>query len=420
MKRELKFAGDVQINSIILVSLNGQTANIENQVVSIEVYEDMLSPFTTLSLVIKDSLDFINLFPFVGEEYLKVDIVTPGMDKRIKGKFYIYKIVDRMYMKDREVIYTIRAASEEFLTNINTKITKPLTGKISDTVTMLMGREGLNTEKSYFIEETSNKTKMTANFWDPVRCVNALAQRAVSVYGSPSYMFFEGRNGFMFKSINTLLTEPVYTSFTKDNYSRKENAMDTSSTMDVEQDYKRITNIDIPVLNNYIDDIQSGQIKSRIISHDMLTKKYTVKDYSVKKDPNAFVLINKSLPYSKYAIANASSKILNVPKYYGVHNGFGDTGNTQSLQRRMSFFKNLEKYKVQIEVAGRTDYTVGMIVDLNIPKISQITKEDADTRDLIISGKYLVSAMTHYISRSQHTCKMELVKNSLIFDLGEV
>jgi hypothetical protein len=86
----------------------------------------------------------------------------------------------------------------------------------------------------------------------------------------------------------------------------------------------------------------------------------------------------------------------------------------------MSFFKNLEKYKVQIEVAGRTDYTVGMIVDLNIPKISQITKEDADTRDLIISGKYLVSAMTHYISRSQHTCKMELVKNSLIFDLGEV
>lgn len=417
--RDLKFAGDVQINKIVLTSLNGQTANIQNQVVSIEIYEDLLSPFTTLSIVVKDSIDYINLFPFIGEEYLDIDIATPGLDSshNIRGKFYIYKIADRIYSKDREVLYTIKAASEEFLTNTNVKINKPLDGKISDIAAKVLVSDGLKTKKQINIEETKNKTKLISNFWDPIRCMNELCERAISKTNSPSYMFFENRTGYNFKSIDSLLTQKTYANFIKDNYSRKEEGTLTGSVKNPTEDFKRIIDIDVPLLYDYIDDAKSGQLKSRMITYDLVTKKYAVKDYSVKTDPKPFTLLNKSYPYSRYAIANPSAKTIVVPKYYGVFDGYSDVGSSAIVQRRMSFFKNLEKHKIEIEVIGRTDYTVGLIVDLELPKIAQITKDEKEKRDMMLSGRYLVSAITHYINRSNHVCKVELIKNSVLFDM---
>ena len=84
----------------------------------------------------------------------------------------------------------------------------------------------------------------------------------------------------------------------------------------------------------------------------------------------------------------------------------------------MSFFQGLNKYKVNIEVLGRTDYTVGQVVELYIPKATQITKEDPDPRDMILSGNYLVSAISHVINRENHTCNIELIKNSVLVNLS--
>lgn len=416
----LKFAGDVEISELLLISLNGQAANVLNQVVTLEIHEDILSPFMSLSLVLRESQDFMNLFPFIGEEYLQLKVKTPDIAQIISGKFYVYKMSDRTYTKEREVMYTIKAISQEFLTESNVKLSKPISGNIGESALRLLGSEGLNTSKAKNIDATLNKTKFIANFWSPVQCLSMLTTSAISVYGSPSYMFYENRQGFNFKSINNLLRQSTYQTFTKDNYSRKESSFDTSSTKDPAEDYKRIMSIDIPVVTDYIEDIQSGQLKSRLVSYDIVTKKYTVKDYSIKKDPGSFVLLNKSLPYSKYSISNAASTMINMPKYYNNFDTYSDVTNSSTIQKRLSFFKNLEKHKIEIEVLGRVDYTIGQIVELKLPRISQITKDDTDPYDKMLSGRYLITALTHYISRNEHTCKMEIVKNSVMFDLEKV
>lgn len=416
----LRFAGDVSLKKIQLTSLNGQTANIVNQVISIEIYEDMFSPFISLAIVIKESNDFINLFPFAGEEYLEIEIDTPTMNKPIKGLFYVYKITDRIYSSEREVMYTIKAASIEFLNDANLKLNEVYSGNVSEVATKLIGKNGLNTNKNIIVDKTSNTTKFISNYWSPIKCINYAATSAISESGSPSFLFYENRDGFNFRCINDLLKNESYQKFVKDNYARTENSSaDLSTTMNPNEDYKRIIEIQIPVVTDYMRSIQSGQIKSRLITHDILTKKYKVKDYSVKTDTKPSNLLNPNPSYSKYAIANSASSLSVQPKHYGLYTNFIDVSNTKILQKRASFFENIEKFKINISVIGRTDYTIGKIVELNIPKVTQITQEDKDYLDKSLSGRYLVSAISHRIDRERHTCNMELIKNSTLLNLSK-
>ena len=414
----IRFAGDVQLKQIILSSLNGQIANITNQVILIEIYEDLFSSFTTLSIVIRESVDYINLFPFVGEEYVDVDIVTPTMDQHIKGRFYIYKITDREYTSEREVVYAMKCIAEEFITDANTKISKAFSGNVSESAFKILGKDGFDTKKKLNVEATSNTSKFTANFWTPSKCLNYLATNAINASGSPSYLFYENRDGFNFRSIDSLLSAPPYHKFIKDNYTRTSIGNSTQTTKDPKEDYKRIIEFSVPVLTDYINEIQSGRLKSRLITHDILTKKYTVKDYSVKKDPSPPTLLNPNPAYSKYATANNSSTMLFMPRYYGNFTNFSDVTNTKIVQKRMSFFQGLNKYKINIQVFGRTDYTVGQVVEVNVPKVTQITKRDTDPRDNILSGNYLISAISHIINRENHTCNIELIKNSVLVNLS--
>lgn len=107
----LKFAGDVSIRKLEIVGSNNYIIDITKQVVKINVYEDLFSPFTTLSIVVRESVDFITALPLKGEEIINVEIGTPTMVKQehiIKGKFYIYKLSDRMEMnKSLQYMYYI-------------------------------------------------------------------------------------------------------------------------------------------------------------------------------------------------------------------------------------------------------------------------------------------------------------------------
>ena len=417
----LRFAGDVQLNEIKLRSLNGQVANVAAQIVSIEIYEDIFSPFMTMSLVLRESVDYINLFPFVGEEFVDVDIVTPGLEKGIAGSFYVYKITDRIYTKDREVVYTIKAISEEWLTDSNRKLSQTFKGDCSEIAHKLMHKTGINTQKNIIIEKTANKTAFTSAFWTPTKCLNLLCTNSMNESQSASYLFYENRHGFNFRSIDELLKVASYSKFTKDNYTRSTtNDANAASIRNLEEDFNRIIELDIPTLTDYMEDIQSGRLKSRIISHDLVTKQYHIKDFNIKKDTkNPPTLLNKNQSFSKYATANSVSTMIRMGKHFSNFNSYSDVTNYATVQQRLSFFQNLQKYKVNMQVFGRTDYTIGQVMELNIPRATQISKTD-NAQDEILSGRYLLSAVSHVITRENHTCNMELIKNSIITDLAKL
>ena len=421
----IRFAGDVSIEYINVVTSKGMTQNITNQVLAIDIFEDMFSPFITGVIGVKESFDFTNLFPFIGEEFVNIKLYTPSIDKKhyIEQQFYIYKISNRMLGGDRSTYYELHFISKEAIVDANKKISKVYEGLVSDIAKDLFtsSEYGLETSKPLNIEKTANTNKFISNFWSPVRSLNFISGQAISLDGDTNYMFYENRKGLNFVSLGSLYKQDVYAEFVYDNYARD---IDQSgrTTFNLNKDYKRIIDLDVPVLTNYLDKSRSGMYASKIISNDVLTKKYYSKNYELSADYDKTNHLNKFAPFTNKVVKHPNSMVINAPREYDPFNGYHDTSNVRILQRRISQLASAQNTKINITVLGRTDYTVGMKVNVTLFKVQPIAKDEdiEQTIDKVLSGNYIVSAINHSINRSKHECSMELIKDSYIMNLNEV
>jgi hypothetical protein len=421
MAEGIRFAGDVQVENITITSLNGFYVNVTNQVIGVEVYEDLFSPFISGVLTIKESLDFANLIPLTGEEFVDLLIRTPSMkDSKnvISGQFHLYKMSNREEDGDRNLVYRLHFISKEAIVDLNKKVSKAFSGRVSDIAKTFLTDEqiGLETTKPYNVQETSNNTKYVSNFWSPIQNLNYLCSNATNARDGSSYIFFQNRNGFNFVSLESLYYQPVQQDFIKDSYFREVDQQG-KSRRNIEQEYKRIIDINIPLAYDYMDNLRSGMYASNITTYDITTKKYSSKNFDMLDDFFNHNQLNQYPLTSKNNIYRSRAAALVMPKYYGNFTKFGDVTNTKTIQKRISELKQAVGNKLEITVPGRTDYTVGMKVSLKLYKTNPIKSQDQDIEDKIFSGNYLIGAINHFITRETHECRMELIKNSYMVNL---
>lgn len=420
---KLRFAGDVNIDKVLVTSVNGFYQDIANQVVGIQIFEDIFSPFITGSLIIKDSLDLLNVFPFTGEEYLTLEISTPELKKgAIKGDFYIFKMTNREILGDRSVVYELHFITQEAVVDMNKRISKKFEGKPSEIAkTIIQDKDnGLQITGAVNIEESSNTIKYISNFWSPVRNMTYLCDHAVNMKESPSYVFFQNRAGFNFVSLDALYGNSDYIEyFIYDNYVRDVLPGDTSAKNIVE-DYKRIRRIAAPVLFDYMERIDGGMMGSKQYSFDMFSKNVDIKEYDMFKDFEKNTHTNLYPLASSKSIFRYNAKIINRVRHWDNFKDGGDSSNSKFLQKRISIMKIVDAAKIEITVPGRTQYTAGQKVLVEVDKMEPAEKKDKDTLDSMLSGAYIISAINHYIDKEKHECVMELIKDSLLKDINKV
>ena len=100
MSAELRSAGEVDIQLVEVIAASGKSLDIRNQILSVNIYESIFSPFITGSILVKDSLELINFFPLTGEETLNIRIATPGytdVGTYINNRFFIYKNMELIH-----------------------------------------------------------------------------------------------------------------------------------------------------------------------------------------------------------------------------------------------------------------------------------------------------------------------------------
>ena len=418
----IRFAGDVSIDKIEIISSNGFGQQVSNQVVALEIYEDLWSPFISGVLALKDSLDLANIFPFVGEEYVNIKIHTPtfeGKSRVIEDQFYIYKMTNREMSGDRNVIYELHFISREAIVDLNKATSRAYAGKCSDIAKSIMtGTDGLESKKDLIIEDTPNGVKFIANYWPPVQSLNYTAETSANRDGSANYLFFENRLGLNFVSLDYLYKGDIVQEFVYDNYMR-DFTPDGRTYRNIEKEYQRIIEISIPEVYDYMDRVRSGMYANKMTNYDLVTKKYIVKTFDMLEDFKNNTHLNEFAAASKKVIRRFNSRGFTYPKYHANFNNFGDVTNSKTIQKRMSQLQQAEATKIQIVVPGRTDYTVGKKVRVNLNKFNPIESGDTNVTDNMFSGNYIVSGINHFIDREKHQCHMELIKDSFIVDLDK-
>ena len=424
---KLRLAGDVNVESVMLVSLaTGKYFNVKNQLVTIHIFEDLFSPFITGTLVFRESLDFANYFPLIGEEAIELKIFTPTLDDSpdgiIQGKFYVYKMEDITEVAERSVVYKLQFISMEAVTDMNSKASRAYDGVISNIVQkILLEDDALSTKKQCNIETTKNKTKFISNFWSPVKSLAYLTGNALNTIGAPTYLFYENRQGFNFLSLDYMYVQPLKQNFEYNNPYQIISPTGGSSRVP-ELDYKRIEKLTIPVSHNFIDRVTGGMYGSRMISFDATTLRYKNAKHSMYtdwNDVNKEIHLNKYAPQSKKLLATARAAIFNDVIQKGAFTGYGNVSNTDITQARISRLMMAQANKIEITVAGRSDYTVGQVVTVKAFQKEPMNSEDSnqEQKDKLLSGAYLIGAINHTITKEKHECHMELIKDSLIIDL---
>jgi len=422
-EKKIRFAGDVDIELVQITSTNGFYQNVANQVIGIQIFEDIFSPFITGTLIIKDSLDLLNVFPFSGEEYLTLRISTPSLKEgSIEGNFYIFKMSNREIVGDRAVVYELHFMTQEAVVDLNKRVSRSFSGKPSEIATKLLTDKevGLQTTRNINIEDSKNEIKFISNFWSPVRCLNYLCDHALNKNQSPTYVFFENRAGFNFVSLEELyINEFIVEEFTYDNYVRdkKSNGDDAKNLV---QDYKRIRRLAVPTVYDYVDRVRGGMLVSKQYSFDIISKNVAITNYDMLEDfektshTNLYPYVTKDIPF-RY-----NAKIINHQRHFDNFTGFGDSSNAKFLQKRIALMKATDAGKLEITVPGRTQYTVGQKVLIQVDKMEPDSGDKTDdTVDRMLSGAYIIGAINHFIDREKHECVMEVFKDSLFLNLED-
>lgn len=418
----IRFAGDINIRRLEVVSSANFKVDMTNQLIGMEIYEDMFSPFMTMAISIRESQDFINALPLRGEEILNLEISTPTLkneDQVIKGKFYIYKLSDRQLLTDRNSAYTLYCISYEALVDLNMKQSRGYSGNIGELAASFLKKEGFNTTKKINVESTKNAIKYTSNFWSPVKNLNYLTTAAINNSNSPSYVFFESRKGFNFVTLDSLYKQNTFQKFIKDSYVRDTDK--NISYRNLNRDYQRIIDFKVKVSYDALQVTNNGAYASRVYAFDLVKKKLFAKDYDALADFNNNAHLNKNALYTTRKPVSPMNLIFNEVRHYAVFNGFQDISNVNSLQKRNSMLAMLRSSIIEITVFGRTDYTIGQKVSVEVPKPTIITEKDKNsldskngTIDKTYSGNYIVTAINHVINRNSHTCLLELSKESVL------
>ena len=413
--------GHYTLNSVELYSyVTKETIELADIVGELNIYEDMFSNTLSANIIVEDTWNIIGKFPIVGHELITILMDTPEAENEMVLEFRVYKIDDYEKTSQRAATYTIQLISAEYLLNLGQSISKSYPNSLtSDIVRSIFDdlylRESDMNVKFVDIEPTQNVNDIWIPNWKPFEAINWLASKSVpeTKMGS-NYMFYENRDGFNFKSIETLadVEDPVETYF----QTVKSVTQGSNPNVPIKDQHLALTNYSIEHTFDIVSNISMGLYASKVIYHDMINRTYAVNDYnyvtkwSEHKHIGESMLVSSTEEHDEYQ-NNSSSYQRVIPISAGAQ------GLDNEAQDRLSQLQQLNSFKMNATIQGDVNRKVGDIVEIEIP--SNEVDENI-VLDPFYSGRYLVTALRHVINNNGHWMHMELVKDSFfVRDLVE-
>lgn len=410
----IQFAGEYLVEAIELLQPNGgQALDIRNLVSQVTIYEDIFSPFMSGNLICKDTNAILTFMDQMGLDIARIKLRTPTLNVPIDKMFHIYKLDERTQVNERTQEFILHFISVESIVDNTNRVSKQFKGNSVSVVKELL--KLLKTNKPLNASPAVGGVTYVSNFWPISKNLDYVSDMSVGKGGDPSYLFFENNYGFNFKTIVELSKQKPIIEFDASNYTMfGEPSGNTRRKVDL--DWKKIQSYKVYSEFDYLNDIRVGMINYRTIAYDINYKRYIDKteDLSSTND-----MLNDKRAYPEFMIKRSynvgGSTIFSMNKMTGLFDSTDPSG-VDVFGRRNMIMKSF-RHKIEVEVLGRTDFTIGTTVLANFNKAMNINKKTGlnEVEDKLISGKYLVSAICHRFLRepAKHEMTVELIRDSI-------
>ena len=439
---EIRSVGDFNLATAEVITSAGLKINIKPNIIQIDIFEDMTRNSIAGEILLQDSGGFVSEGPIIGQEYLRLKIQTPSLTNErdiidfTKNVFVINSVSSRSEVANNVSVYLLSFSSSEIFKNQRTKITGSLTGTYSDIVKQMLDR--VNCQKTIFLEPTRGVKRITVPNLRPFEVIQMALQSASSAISdnfSPSYVFFETFEGYNFRSLASLYSQPIsqeYTNFVPGGQVK-------DGIVNIETELKNIIDYEIVDNSNTLYNHTTGVLASKLIVHNIYSKSFKEYTYNYfdnfddEKHITSYHDGNQFPIFSDVAIEKDGSRNSDFPArtfLTSISEGETDVNNTtldgtepfvapdpqNTLQEISSTINQLERGLIlNISTHGNTSIHAGDIVRVDIPLVASIKTQKNRKNDRFYQGVFLVKKVKHEFdfTINKHASILTLVKDSL-------
>lgn len=422
--------GDVDIIGIRIVDENKQKLyDIRDQVKTIDIYEDIRHPTVFCILGYQDGIGLDERYMFQGNEYVMIDIKTPGNSKPtsyfLRTKSAPKNIVYGPNFKYKT--YNVECRNPDVVKSTGQNLNRTIKSLGSDAVIDILTND-LHTSEKINVEQTKGMYPLGIQQLKPFKAIDKIRKSALSIskkYASHSYLFFQNKFGYNFVTLEKLLDDA--SSSLSNPFNDRVFFFDNgSSNMDMQNmTMRNILNLEYIQTSDAEDAIGQGLLYTVLRTTDLITGSRNKFEYKMQIDSDKYYMGAESGKGGRLfdqgmleKHSEKTSSTLHVPISSGefLEEGINyDPKNyAEKLINTIGFVGQATQSSLIMEVYGDTDITAGVGVKCYLPTSDGITTDTGNAKTT--SGNYLVTAVRHMIvnsSRPQHIMSMALIRGTL-------
>jgi|SRR6185312_3637006 len=376
------------------------------------IMEDLFTNSVNADLLISDANNIIQNYPITGFEKISVNFTTPGGEVYQK-KFRIYKISKQQPIREREQAFILHLVSEEEIQNYKIRVSKAYVGKtISDIVDDI--QKNYLQSKLYANESTKYLQHIVIPNLLPFDAIRWLTTKAISGNtNSPSYLYFENKNGYNFVTLDSLVIQPSVVTY---NYQ-------PTNLANINPSFQAIQSFSYDCMFDILEKIRNGMYGGNLQTYDILKKEYKSFPFRYNQDwynsRNHLHPIKSKNPITGQTgptfLQNQQQELMNpnsIQRFLPITHGQQyDSKMEQVVMERISRLEQMHWLTLNYTIPGDTSRTIGEVITFNQPSTEPLTK-DSQIPNYYYSGKYLITSLRHLINQDEHVTVMTLSRES--------
>ena len=406
----LGFPGDFILDYFFIINHRGESINITNSVVNLNVYESIHSPYITGDFTFLDSSEIIRANDLgFGQERVSISLRTPEFDNPVinneNSNWRVVAVLEDEQLGPATRKMKMSFTTKEFVKDKQIRISKTFEDTYAEmAVSILTDENYLDTKKDIIVEPTANTHKFCVPDLHPYEFINTIRPSCQAKdRNNVGYLFYETLdNKLHFRSYGSL-TQPGFaeqesSELMQYTLGKSANVSDgtVKSKLGAIEEFKPMTH------HNDIVNLNKGFYGSKLIDFDIFKKEHKITEYSYFDAYETIPHLDSTegLPYSK--TPDMGGRTLSDYKDYAQFTAYHTTADATSfsypertIQQSHAEPHSWDNNRVHIKVPGRPGINAGSMILCLITDMTISKGDITPTPENLYSGKYLAENIQH-------------------------
>ena len=418
--------------------------------VMIDYYEDIFSPTITAKITVVNTGNTIaapnskdgqkqsiyNGLPIRGGERVSIKIAgnsstNPGLDFSTDSKTYLYvSSISDIISENNTESFTLHLVSREAITNETTRVSNKYSLPINESVSKILN-DILKANKIGTIDKTSNRYNFIGNMRKPFTVLTWLAAKSVpsssedktssvSGQGTAGFFFYQTVDGFQFRSIDFLSSQPKKTTIT---YSEATESYGVDGERSAGQNNFKILNYNTERNQNLIEKLRLGSYACHRVFFNPLDGTITSPgktDFKISQYANKTINLGQEelkLPNiddnSSVNLGDIPSRIITGILDIGtVEVGVSTAANADPMEHQsqaLMRYNFLFTQSLNVMIPSNTNLRAGDKIECLFPRITRGSATEYDTET---SGLYMIKELCHHFDANNSYTSLKLIRDT--------